>query len=904
MKRLKNLWADIACVVLFVVISLVYFYPADIDGRRLNQHDNGAADGLGVEINQYRETHGGETPRWTNSVFGGMPTYQIAPSYDSTKKMSFIEKLYHLWLPDYVFYIFISMLGFYILLRAFDFRQWMAALGAIMWAFSSYFFIIIAAGHIWKVLTLAYIPPTIAGLVLCYRRRYLLGCAVTALFASLQIMSNHVQMTYYFILPELLIVIAFLIESIMHKKTDVAIDQEETAGHSTLWEKIMSAIKKKTAGSKPAERPLDFKSWLNGSLSVLIAAVIAVGLNASNLYHTYEYAKDTMRGKSELVKTGKTEDQTNSGLERSYITAWSYGIGETWTFLIPNVMGGASVPLSQNATAMKKADPLLANNRIYDAFTQYWGEQPGTSGPVYLGALVCLLFVLSLIVLPNKNPLKWALLIATLLSVMLAWGKNFMWLTNLFIDYVPMYAKFRTVSSILVVAEFTVPLLAMLGLKRFVEQCADGKSRGKMMHALSISVLITLIICLVFAVAPHTVLGDCISSSDRNAIAQYTEKGYFDATTAQNILTSLNKMRTAMLTSDAWRSIIIILLGSFFLLRIARGKKRTFMIPNYVYIIIICLADMWAVNKRYLNDSMFEAPRVAQSIQKTDADKYILSKSGDKRNYRVINFTVSTFNDNTTSFFYSSVGGYHAAKLRRYQELIESCISPEMSNVIDAIRIAPMDTAAMTRGVGYPVYDFTKINTDSIYPVINMLNTRWFILPGQNNIHIPIENNAAYGNAWFVDGVEWVSNANEELDALHKINPRHVAVVDKSFKSVLAGKQLDSAANDSTATVVQTSLIADEVNYEVNSKNGGLIVFSEIYYPGWTATIDGKEAEIARTDYVLRCMYVPAGKHTIHMEFHPASVKQTEMVANISFYVLLIILIISIVSGLKTRNEE
>ncbi len=903
MKQIKTWWADIACVIFFCIISLVYFYPADIDGRRLNQHDNSAADGLGVEINQYRETHGGETPRWTNSVFGGMPTYQIAPSYDSTKKMSFIEKLYHLWLPDYVFYIFISMLGFYILLRAFDFRQWMAALGAIMWAFSSYFFIIIAAGHIWKVLTLAYIPPTIAGLVLCYRRRYLLGCALTAIFASLQIMSNHVQMTYYFLLPELLIVIAFLIESLMHKKTGEPIDKEPLA-RQTLWARIKVVVKKKNVVSKRTERPLDFRSWLKGSLAVLIAVVIAIGLNASNLYHTYEYAKDTMRGKSELVKTGKAEDQTNSGLERSYITAWSYGIGETWTFLIPNVMGGASVPLSQNETAMKKADPLLANNRIYDAFTQYWGEQPGTSGPVYLGALVCFLFIMSLIVLPNKSPLKWALLIATILSVMLAWGKNFMWLTNLFIDYVPMYAKFRTVSSILVVAEFTIPLFAMLGLKRFVEQCADSKSRGKMIHALSTSVLITLIICLAFAIAPHAVLGDCISSSDRNAIAQYTEKGYFDATTAQNILASLNTMRTAMLTSDAWRSIIIILLGSFFLLRIARGKKRTLMIPNYVYIILICLIDMWMVNKRYLNDSMFESPRTAQGVQKTEADQYILSKSGDKRNYRVLNFTVSTFNDNTTSYFYSSVGGYHAAKLRRYQELIESCISPEMSHVIDALRIAPIDTAAMAAGIGYPIYDFTKINTDSIYPVINMLNTRWFILPGQNNARIPIENNAAYGNAWFVDSVEWVSNANEELDALHKVSPRHTAVIDKDFQSVFTGKQLDAAAGDSSATVVQTNLIADEVDYEVNSKNGGLIVFSEIYYPGWKAAIDGKDAGIARSDYVLRCMYVPAGKHTIHMEFRPVSVRQTEAVANTSFYVLLIILIIAIVSSLKTRYDE
>lgn len=896
MNKLKSLWADVACVILFAIISLVYFYPADIDGRRLNQHDNSAADGLAVEINQYRNNHDGETPRWTNSVFGGMPTYQIAPSYDSNKGMSFIEKVYHLWLPDYVFYIFISMLGFYILLRAFNFKHWMAALGAIMWAFSSYFFIIIAAGHIWKVLTLAYIPPTIAGIVLCYRRRYLLGCAITALFASLQIISNHVQMTYYFLVPEFLIVIAFLVESLLPKPKVV----EEPLKELSFWEKII-CIFKNTPIKKTVDKPLNFKSWMKGTVAIIIAAVIAICLNASNLYHTYEYAKDTMRGKSELVKADKVEDQTNSGLERSYITAWSYGIGETWTFLIPNVMGGASVPLSENPTAMKKADPLLSGN-IYGAFGQYWGEQPGTSGPVYLGALVCMLFILSLIILPNKSPLKWALIFATILSVFLSWGRNFMGLTDFFIDYVPMYAKFRTVSSILVVAEFTIPLLAMLGLKVFVEKCLEKETRGKMLNALFISTLITVVVCVAFAVAPNAVFGDCISSTDRSSIEQYTKMGYFDATTAQNILTSLNTMRTAMLTSDAWRSAIIILLGAFFLFRICRGHKNTLLIPNYVYIIAICLIDMWVVNKRYLNDKMFETPNATASIRKTDADNYILSKSGDKRNYRVLNFTVSTFNDNTTSFFYSSVGGYHAAKLRRYQELVEGHISPEMQKVYKAIQSAPLDTAAMATGVGYPVYNLAKINSDSLFPVINMMNTRWFILGGQNNVRIPIENNTAYGNAWFVDGVQWVNNANEEMAELYKVSPRHTAIVDKQFDSVLAGKQLDAAKGDSSAVITQTRLIANEVDYQVNSRNGGLVVFSEIYYPGWTAAIDGQSADIARADYVLRCMYVPAGKHTIHMEFKPESVNKTETIANISFYALVVILILAFLFGAKKKE--
>lgn len=894
MKRFKSIWPDVVCIALFAIISLVYFYPADMDGRRLNQHDNGAADGLGVEINQYRDAHDGETPRWTNSVFSGMPTYQIAPSYDSTKGMSFIEKAYHLWLPDYVFYIFISMLGFYILLRAFDFKQWMAALGAIVWAFSSYFFIIIAAGHIWKVLALTYIPPTIAGLVLCYKRRYLLGCAVTALFASLQITSNHVQMTYYFLIPEILIVLAFLVESLMPKPKLEQAEEEKLS----WWDKIVSVFKGKKQ-NKPA-KPLDFKSWIKGTIAILIAAVIAVCLNASNLYHTYEYAKDTMRGKSELVKAEKVDDQTDSGLERSYITAWSYGIGETWSLLIPDIKGGASVPLSMNTTAMKKADSQLNQAQIYNAFTQYWGEQPGTSGPVYVGALVCLLFVLALIILPNKSPMKWALVVATILSILLSWGKNFMGFTDFFIDYIPMYSKFRTVSSILVVAEFTIPLLAMLGLKEFIQKCGDSEMKGKMLRALSISVLITAGICILFALAPTTFFGDCVSTNDRNAVAQYVQAGYFDGSMGQKILSSISEMRAAMLTADAWRSAIIILIGAFFLHRIYRGKKKFLFVPIYVYLIAICLIDMWQVNKRYLNDSMFETPRTAQSVQKTDLDNYIIGKSGDKRDYRVLNFAVSTFNDNTTSYFYSSIGGYHAAKLRRYQELVERYVSKQMANVYAGLQEAKLDTTAMMQAaVPYPLYDFDEVNTDSLYPVINMLNARWFILSGQNNVRIPVENQSAYGNAWFVDDVKWVENANAELDALGEVSPREVAVIDKSFESSLTELKSFTASHDSTATIKQTRLVSDEVDYEVSSKNGGLVVFSEIYYPGWKATIDDVESPIVRADYVLRAMYVPAGQHKIHMEFHPESIAKTETIANVSFYILLVILILGLLFGRK-----
>ena len=862
----KRLMPDVYCIALFAVVAWAYFMSPVSKGYRLEQHDSGANDGINVEINAYRDAHNGETPRWVTSLFGGMPTYQIAPSYDSAKPMGFVEKAYHLWFPDYVWFIFASMLGFYILLRAFDFRQWMAALGAVVWAFSSYFFIIIAAGHIWKVMALAYIPPTIAGMVLCYKKKYLWGTIVTAIFATLQIQANHVQMSYYFLTVELLLVVAFLIQAVQKK---------------------------------------ELASFGKATGCVAVAALIAICLNATILYHTYEYAKDTMRGKSELVKKGKVEDQTDSGLERSYITAWSYGIDESMTFLIPNVKGGASVPLSMNKTAMKKADGQMEQMGVYGAFTQYWGEQPGTSGPVYLGALVCMLFVLGLLVIPNKHPLKWALLAAGLLTLLLGWGKNFMPFTDFFIDHVPMYSKFRTVASILVVVEFVVPFIALWGLKEWV--------KNPKLNPLYCATVFTVVICLIYVMFPG--LGsDCVSSNDKAAVQQYVGAGYFDEGFGQNILRSLSDMRAAMVSADAWRSILFILLGLAAMWwyakkaksgapsasdkeQAARGNGKAVAWLS-VSLLAICLIDMWGVNKRYLHDDMFVQPQGAARIQKTDADNYILSKSGAGRDYRVLNFTVSTFNDNNTSAFYSSVGGYHAAKLRRYQELIEAHIAPEMSKVYEALRQAPIDTVAMMeQQTPYPIYDLSVVNTDSLFPVINMLNTRWFILGAgeKGEVKMPVENVTAMGNAWFVTDIAWAKNANEELDALSEVNLRHTAVVAKDdFGFLKAGGE---------GTVKLTSYISNEAKYEVESDKGGLVIFSEVYYPGWTATIDGQPAEVGRANYVLRAINVPAGKHEVIFTFNPQSVQTTETVAYVALAVLVLLVLAGIVLSIKKKKE-
>ena len=463
--------------------------------------------------------------------------------------------------------------------------------------------------------------------------------------------------------------------------------------------------------------------------------------------------------------------------------------------------------------------------------------------------------------------------------------------TDFFIDYVPMYAKFRTVSSILVVVEFTVPFLALWGLKLFVE--------NPRIKPLYIATGITVALCLILMFTA----GDCLSSHDREAIASAVSSGNIDQMTGQRILSSISSMREAMLSADGWRSIIFILLGAacmwFYAKKAEKAKdnQNSKLVTSLsVALLVLCLVDMWQVNKRYLNDQMFVMPRGVAGIQKTPADEYILQKSGTGRDYRVANLTVSTFNDNTPSAFYSSIGGYHAAKLRRYQELIEARISGEFGKFYEALRIAPMDTARMAvESSPYPAYDFTAVNADSLFPVLNMLNTRWFILPAGEGQKVPIENYSANGNAWFVSNVEYVNNANEELDALGKVNPKHTAVVAKAdFGFLKAGGE---------GTVKLTSYGATEAKYEVESKTGGLVVFSEVYYPGWTATIDGQSAEIGRADYVLRAMNVPAGKHEIVMTFDPQTVHTTETIAYVALALLFIGIAVVIFMAWKKKGE-
>ena len=828
MKFLKKYLLDILAVVMFAVISFVYFMPADIDGRILYRHDASAGVGAGQERSQFEKKTGEET-RWTNSIFGGMPTYQMAPSYKSGAVLKQASNLYHLWLPENVWYVFAYLLGFYILLRAFDFKQSLAALGSIIWAFSSYFFIIIAAGHIWKVMALAYLPPMIAGIVLAYRGKYLWGLLVTAIFTAFEINANHVQMTYYYLFVILFMVIAFLADAIRKKE--------------------MARFGKATA-------------------VCVVGAAIGISLNLSNLYHTWQYGQETMRGKSELVKKNAA-NQTSSGLDRDYITQWSYGIDETWTLLIPDAKGGASVPLAQNTKAMEKADPNFV--QIYQQLGQYWGTQPGTSGPVYVGAFVMMLFVLGLFIV--KGPMKWVLLAATILSILLSWGRNFMPFTNFFLDYVPMYAKFRTVASILVIAEFTIPLLAMMALKRIVDEPEILTNKVRYVY---VSFGLTAGFCLLFAVMPNVFFSDFVTGQEMQALQQ------LPAEYQAPLISNLTEVRKYIFTSDCWRSFWIILIGAAFLM-LYKYKKlgATYMIAG---IALLCLVDMWMVNKRYLYDDMFVDKSVRdQPQQMTETDKIICQdKSLD---YRVLNLASDTFNENETSYYHKSIGGYHPAKLRRYQEMIDAHIAPEMQKTMNAVAAAGGD--------------MTKVNGDSIFPVLNMLNTKYFILPLQGGHTVPVKNPYAYGNAWYVDEVKYVDNANQEIDGVGKVNLRHVAVADAKFKEQLQ----QSVKQDDTSVVKMTQYKPNNLTYEVKSGKGGVIVFSEIYYPGWTATVDGQPVELGRVNYILRAIHVKPGTHKVVLDFHPQSLKNTEMVAYVAYAVLVLLIIIGIVVEWK-RNKK
>lgn len=793
-------------VGILLVITLVYFYPDVFEGNVLRQHDTLQGVANGQEAAAFAEATG-ETTRWTNSLFSGMPTFQISPSYGSSKLISTVERAYSLWLPNPANLVFIMMLGFYILMLAMRTRWYVALLGAIAYGFSSYFFIIIGAGHIWKFSTLAYVPPTIAGIILCYRGKYIGGGVLAAFFAMLQIAANHIQMTYYFLFVIVALVIAFFVE---HKRANT------------------------------------LKKWAKATGVLAVAAVLAVGANLPSLYNTYEYSKQTMRGgHSELAVA--TANSTKGGLDKDYITQWSYGISETFSLLIPNIKGGATIVPTNGRnvqTSMAEVEQVKEDYQKgkidyqtysnLQMFPQYFGDQPMTNGPVYVGALIFALFILGLIIV--KGPVKWALFAVTVLSVALSWGHNMMWLTDWFIDHFPLYNKFRTVASILVIAEFTMPLLAALALQKIVTTPDFFKLHSKAFFG---SFGISIFFCLLGMMAP-SVFGSGISQMEADMFAEYAAQGY----DLSPLYASLQDARMAMVSADALRSFVFLVIGAaLFWLYFKNILKKEALCGA---LLVVVLIDMYPVDKRYLNTKSFSMkPAMAQqTIEPRPVDLQILQDTA--MNYRVMD--LSRFGDAMPSYFHKCIGGYHAAKLTRYQDLIDRQIS--------------------------------KNNIE----VLNMLNAKYLVVD-DTTAHI---NPEALGNGWFVDKVTYVKGAQAEMAVLDTLHTAVGAVADESFRSVLG----EAKAVMPGDTIIETVYKPNELHYKTISRNGGLAVFSEIYFPwGWTATVDGKEVPVGRVNYVLRALQLPAGEHTVVFRFDPQSVHTTETVAYASVALIYLALI-------------
>ena len=799
-------------VITFAAISWIYFYPNDVNGDVLQQHDimQGAANSQETTVFQEQT---GEKSWWTDALFGGMPTFQIAPSYEGTTMLSPASALYRLYFPTPVSWIFLLMLGFFLLMLAFKVKWYYAVLGAIGYAFSSYFFILMGAGHIWKLMVLAYISPTIAGIVWCYRGKYLGGAAVAAFFAALQLASNHVQMTYYSMFLIVALVIAYLVKAIIDKKVG---------------------------------------RWCIATAALAVAAVLALAANSPNLYLTYKYAQETMRGgHSEL--TPKGEDAVNAkptkgGLDKDYITQWSYGKGETFTLLIPNVKGGATIKPEHGGNRMlslgetEKAEKMVNSGQmnqqdyqILSQFPQYFGDQPMTNGPVYVGALICALFLLGCLIV--KGPVKWALLIATIISILLSWGHNMMWLTDWMIDHFPMYNKFRTVASILVIAEIAMPILAVLGLRELFKE-PDGWRKHKV--ALLASFGLCAAICLLTALAPG-IFGHFSAEEHEQLVASGQIQQY------PSVDAAIAAVRGALVSSDAWRSLIVILIGFAVIFGYLKGKLNEMVATLLVACIV--LVDMYAVNKRYIDSDSFTShyDLPEQSFAPRPADTQILQDKD--MNYRVMD--VQHFGEAMPSYFHKTVGGYHAAKLTRYNDLINNQIG--------------------------------KNNMQ----VLNMLNTRYVIVDDQNVQRNP----EALGNAWFVDSLTYVDNADQEMAFLDNFNAARSAVADAKFKQQLG----QASAVQPGDTIYETSYAPNHLTYKSHSANGGLAVFSEIYFPwGWKVTVDGKPVEMGRVNYVLRALQLPAGDHEIDFKFAPDEVNKTQTWAKVAVVIIYLLLLLAL----------
>ena len=797
-KDKKYLYVILATAFL-AFVAFIFFFPDDVEGRVLQQHDTMQGIANGQEGKAFHEATG-ETTRWTNSLFGGMPNFQISPSYPANSLMGWLTGATMLWLPSPAGLLFAMMAGMFIMCLCFKMKWPQALFAAVAWGFSSYFIILIGAGHIWKFVTLAYIPPTIGGVALCYRKRYLPGIALAALFGALQLQSNHPQMTYYFLFVVFAMMIAWLVK----------------------------AIRNHEAGK-----------WCISTCCVILAGVLAVAANSASLYNTYEYAKETVRGRATDL-TPATGSKETAGMDRAAITAWSYGIDETFSLLIPNVKGGATIqPVAGENQLKSILDTDKANDlnlspeemQFLYQFPQYFGDQPMTNGPVYVGAFVLLLAILALFMV--KGPMKWALFTVSVLAVLLSWGHNFPAFTDFFIDYFPGYSKFRAVSSILVVVEFTIPLLAAMCVKQMCDN-RDEFNRNPWPAYLIFG--LGALICLVGWIWP-SVFGDPFSVSE---IEGLTQGGAFSDPAYYGVINAIRDTRLSLVSADSLRSLLFILCGCGVVFLYLKGKLKN----NTVFVCALTalmLIDLFTVNKRYVNSANFTAAAEETEIfNMTPADVEILK---DKGNYRVMD--VKEFSGARSSYFHKTLGGYHAAKLTRYNDLIDRQI--------------------------------LKMNPG----VLNMLNAKYILNGDQYEV-----NPGALGNAWFVSRLDYVADADKEMAALDSLNTAVAAVADRKFEKVLG----NASPKQPGDTIYETAYQPNRLDYKARTARGGVAVFSEIYFPwGWEATVDGKPVEIGRVNYVLRAIRLEPGEHAIVFKFDPKSLKVTNTVSVTAVIIIYII---------------
>ncbi|MBP1671406.1 MAG: hypothetical protein H6Q22_978 [Bacteroidetes bacterium] len=850
MINYKKILPYLIAILSFIVIAYM-FTPQVFSGKVVNQGDIASWRGMANEIISYNEANPDKDPAlWTNSMFSGMPATTISVVYDG----DFTDYLYKILFvgqrpPSY---LLISLIGSFLLFLAFGVNVWLSVIGAIAISFCSYNMQLIQVGHNSKMVAIAFMPWVLAAVVYAYRKKALLGALLFAFALSFQIKANHPQITYY---------LAIII-----------------AGYAIAL--LYTSVKDKY-----------FLRFLRTSVYLLIAGAIGIATNINHLWPTYEYSKYTMRGGSELAKEKGTEQK---GLEIAYATQWSYSPGETPNLLIPNYNGGSSAgELSKNSESYKVLQSgFQGAEQIIKQMPLYWGPQPFTAGPMYLGAISIFLFILGLILL--RGATKWWIASVSLLALLLSWGSNFLPVTEFFFNYIPLYNKFRTVSMILVILQITIPLLAFLTVDKLLKGEYDQK---KVKTGLIISLAITAGFSLIMAILP-SLAGSFTGASDTQLPEQ--------------LRGALVQDRQSLLSADAFRSLVFILLAGAALWFTIMGKLK----KEYMFAIlgVLIIADMWSVDKRYLNDSHFVKNRdFEQQYSKRPVDEMILQDKDP--NYRVLDLSINTFNDAHVSYHHKTIGGYSPAKLQRYQDLIDNYIIPEMQQIgKDLAGIKTMEEAQAKFGN---------------YPILNMLNTRYIVIGAQNP---PLVNHNALGNGWFVNEVKVAGNVTEEIAGIGAMDLSRSAVVSKEFEAAVAGIPAVSApvssdtliAASQTAVIAtsQTSLVKDtvsspaefikltyyspnELTYEYTALTEKLAVFSEVYYPkGWTAYIDGQPAEIINADFILRALKVPAGKHKVEFKYKPESFTKGAMYSRISSGLLILLLLAGIGGEIYNRREE